>query len=143
MKTALAIIWTLAGSLHAQIPAVSLIQLIGDPSKYDGKMLKVEGVVNVGFENNGLYISKEHWKNHLCSFAIWIDLNAEFAKSRKWMNGRYVSLEGTFHAKERGHMGLYMGTLSEITGFTLREAMSPDEISRLQEQDKQENEIER
>ena len=137
MKTLILLSLFLAGHLFAQTTTVSIIQLIANPEKYDGKVVRFEGATNIEFEGNGIYLSKEHRKAHVQSFAIWMDLTAEQAKGRKWLNGNYCIVEGTFHAADRGHMGLYMGSLSDITMFNLREPMSPNEAKKLQEEAEQ------
>ena len=137
MKTILLLTLLLAGNLFAQRTTVSLIQLIANPDKYDGKVVRFEGVTNIEFEGNGIYLSKEHWKFRKQSFAIWMDLNDELSKSRKWLNGKYCIIEGIFHADNRGHMGLYMGSLSDVTMLNAREPISPTEAKKLQEEAEQ------
>ena len=136
MKTLLLLMLLLSGQLFAQVPTVSILQLIATPEKYDGQVVRFEGVTHVEFEGNAIYVSKEHWKAQVSSFAIWMDLKEELAKSRQWLNGKYCIVEGTFHAKDRGHMGLFMGALSDVTMFDVREAVSPDEAKELQERAK-------
>jgi hypothetical protein len=137
MKTLLLLTLLLAGQLFAQRTTVSIIQIIANPEKYDGKVVRFEGVTNIEFEGNGIYLSKEHWKAHVQSFAIWMDLSDELTKGRKWLNGKYCIVEGTYHATDHGHMGLYMGSLSNVTMFNVREPISPDEAKKLQEEAEQ------
>ena len=137
MKTFLFLSLFLVGQLFAQRTTVSIIQLIASPEKYDGKVVRLEGVTNIEFEGNGIYLSKEHWKADVQSFAIWMDLSEELEKGRKWLNGKYCIVEGTFHATDRGHMGLYMGSLSNISMFDVRESITPDETKKLQTEAKQ------
>jgi hypothetical protein len=137
MKTPLLLALFFGGQLFAQTTTVSIIQLIANPERYDGKVVRFEGVTNIEFEGNGIYLSKEHWKAHAQSFAIWMDLNDELTKGRKWLNGKYCVVEGVYHAADRGHMGLYMGSLSDIAMFSAREPISPDEAAKLQKEAQQ------
>jgi hypothetical protein len=134
MKTIFLLSIFLAGQLFAQKTTVSIIQLIANPEKYDGQVVRFEGVTNIEFEGNGIFLSKEHWKAHVNSFAIWMDLSDELTKGRKWLNGKYCIVEGKFSATDRGHMGLFMGSLSDITMFARREPMSPGEAAKLQKE---------
>lgn len=108
--------------------------LVADPEKHDGKIVRFEGVTNIEFEGNGIYLSKEHWKARMNSFAIWLALDNGTTRGKRWLNGKYCIVEGAFHAADRGHMGLFMRTLSDITVFHQREPISPDEIKRLKRQ---------
>lgn len=111
-----------------QAPTASIIQLIANPEKYDGKVVIFEGVTNLEFEGNAVYLSKEHWKHSLSSFGISLYVDAKLFQKRKWANGLYCILNGTFRASDRGHEGLYMGTLTDITMFQVREAVSPKDV---------------
>ena len=134
MKTIFLLSILLTGQIFAQATTVSIIQLIANPEKYDGKVVRFEGVANIEFEGNGIFLSREHRKARVQSFAIWMDLSDELAKGRKWLNGKYCIVEGKFHAADRGHMGLYMGSLSDITMFNAREPINPDEAAKLQKE---------
>lgn len=137
MKTIFFLSLIFAHQLFAQATTTSIIQVIANPKDFDGKVVRFEGVTNIEFEGNGIYLSKEHWNARVTSFGIWMDLNDELTKSKRWLNGKYCIVEGTFHANDRGHMGLFMGSLSDITMFHQREPISPTEIKRLQRQAEQ------
>jgi hypothetical protein len=57
----------------------TLVQLIADPQKFDGKLIQVIGFLRLEFE--GMH---------------------------------YVLLEGVFDSKERGHLGMWSGSLTRI-----------------------------
>jgi hypothetical protein len=134
MKTLIMAIVLIAGVARGQAPTASLIQLIANPEKFDGKTVIVEGVTNVEFEGNAIYLSKEHWKHSIPSFGVWLDLDPKLAKDRKWANGLYCVIKGTFRAGDKGHMGLYGGSLTEVSMFVVREAISPEEVSKRQKE---------
>ncbi len=137
MKTILTIIALLTAVSHGQVTTASLLQLIANPEKFDGKTVVVEGVTNIDFEGNAIYLSKEHWKHSISSFGVWLDLDPKLAKDRKWANGLYCVIKATFRAGDRGHMGLFMGSLTEVSMFDLREAISPDDVSKRQKEAQQ------
>jgi hypothetical protein len=139
MKTLIIAIVLIAGVALGQAPTASLIQLIANPEKFDGKTVVVEGVTNVEFEGNAIYLSKEHWKHSIPSFGIWLDLDPKLAKDRKWANGLYCVIKATFRAGDRGHMGLYMGSLTEVSMFQVREAISPEKVSKRQKEAQQDS----
>ena len=117
--TGLCLSAVLLGAIFAvqprQEPAdVSLIQLIGDPDKYDGKFVRVIGFLRLEFEGNALYFHREDYESSLTKNAIWIDASADMKKQRQTFDQKYVLLEGTFDAKRFGHMGLFSGELHGI-----------------------------
>jgi hypothetical protein len=95
---------------------VSLIKLISNPEKYDGKTIQVIGYLNLEFEGNAIYLHKEDYENGLTKNGFWVDFSREI-QSRKTLNDyskRYVIIVGTFKMKDQGHMGLFGGTLENI-----------------------------
>ena len=138
MKTLLLFFTLLAGAAHGQAPTVSLVQLIASPEKFDGKSVIIEGVINLEFEGNAVYMTKEHWKHSGYSFGIWLEADDKLARGWRWANGLYCVLKGTFKADDRGHMGLWMGSLTDVLILDLRESLSPEEIAERQKQAQQE-----
>jgi len=118
------------GAMNAQIPSTSIIELIANPKSFDGQKVRIQGVVNFEFESNAIYLSKEHWQHSVTSCGIWIDVTPKMAEQKKWANGKYFVIEGTFHADEKGHMGLWRGSISEITMLLLHEIIKPSEIPK-------------
>ncbi len=112
------------GAISQQAEDVSLIRLIADPMHWHGKSIRVMGVLCLEFEGNGLYLSKDDYKNGVTKNAIWINLDWEVlglkendpksieqVKVLKGLIGKYVFLEGTFDGKLFGHMGLFSGEI--------------------------------
>jgi len=98
---------------------VSLVALIANPDVYDGKHIRVVGIVHVGFECDALYFSSEDYKMGITKNAVYLELtqmpiDVPYDELKK-LNGRYVVIEGVFDSKEKGHMGLYSGTISDIS----------------------------
>lgn len=93
---------------------VSLIQLISNPDRYDGKVVRLEGFLRLEFEGNALYLHQEDDDRMLTKNAIWVDANAGMMQRRNDLNQKYVLLEGTFDAKDHGHMGLFSGSLHKV-----------------------------
>ena len=98
---------------------VSLINLIATPEKYHGKVVRVLGVLNLEFEGNHIWLSKEHWRNRVVKNSIWVSLNeAALGTTEKELsvfNGQYVIVEGVFNKDNHGHMGLSSGAIENIT----------------------------
>ena len=111
--TALTVL-VLTSSLPAAEPTdVGMIQLLAQPEKYHGKFIRVQGFLRLEFEGNALYLHREDYAHGLTNNGVWVDmlLSPEHMK----LNMHYVLIEGVFNAKDRGHLGLWSGTIEKIT----------------------------
>ena len=91
----------------------SIVELIATPEVFDGKRVRTVGYVHLEFEGNGLYLHKEDHTHSLYRNGLWVSLVKEV--SRTDCQDRYVLVEGTFRAGDRGHLGLWSGSIKEIT----------------------------
>jgi hypothetical protein len=93
---------------------VSLIQLIANPEKFDGKHIRVIGFLRIEFEGNALYLHREDYQIGLLKNAIWVDVTPEMEKQSSKLDKQYVLLEGIFSANEKGHWGSFSGSIKRI-----------------------------
>ncbi len=104
---------------------VSMVQLLSNPEKYDGKKILVSGVLHVEFENSSLFLSNEHSRHRDVRSAIWVSyikngklkLNPETDEGLKYYNRSWVLLKGRFtHDKsgQHGHMGMFAGLIDKV-----------------------------
>ena len=91
---------------------ISIINLISTPEQYHGKKVIITGYLNMEFEGNGIYLSKEDYINSIYKNGLWCDIDLE--KYSKF-NKKYVVMEGIFNAKMTGHMGLWSGSIENIS----------------------------
>src|SRR5450755_262932 len=105
----------LVAPIQAQQPTdVTLVQLIANPEKFDGRLIRVIGFLRLDFEGNVLYLHREDYDNAILGDGIWVDETSEMNKQRAKLNMSYVLLEGIFSSRERGHMGMWSGTIKEV-----------------------------
>jgi hypothetical protein len=105
----------LAVPIQAQQPAeVTLIQLIANPEKFDGKLIRVIGFLRLEFEGNVLYLHREDYENAILGNGIWVDVTPALSKQSAKLNMSYVLLEGIFSSGDRGHMGMWSGAIKQI-----------------------------
>lgn len=105
-------------ALQTQKPDyVSLIELIANPEKYHGKIIRVKGFLRLEFEGNGIYLSKEDWKHGVTKNAFWVGFDHDYLKELKprKISGNWVFLEGVFDKNDKGHGGLFSGKIRSIT----------------------------
>ena len=105
----------LVAPIQAQEPTdVTLVRLIADPEKFDGKLIRVIGFLRLEFEGNVLYLHREDYENGILGDGIWVDVTSVITKQSAALNMNYVLLEGVFSAGERGHMGMWSGTIKQV-----------------------------
>ncbi len=94
---------------------VSLIQLIANPEKYDGKQVRFIGFLRIEFEGNAIYFHREDYERGLGRNAIWVDIPSDMKTSEKSATDKhYVICVGVFRASGHGHMGMFSGELSDV-----------------------------
>jgi hypothetical protein len=105
------------GSTRDDFLPVSLIQLIATPEQYDGQVVRVIGFVHIEFEGNAIYLHREDYEHNIIGNALWLDHPecVTGAKGKPLISG-YALVEGTFNAKNRGHMSLFSGAIVNIKG---------------------------
>ncbi|WP_256080403.1 hypothetical protein [Massilia sp. YIM B04103] len=99
----------------SELGDVSMIQLIANPQQYDGKPIRLIAFLNLEFEGNALYLHREDFDKSLLSNAVWISLDDQQTRAAKKLNGGYVLVEGIFNAKDRGHLGIFSGSIQRVT----------------------------
>ncbi|HYT91974.1 MAG TPA: sigma-70 family RNA polymerase sigma factor [Gemmataceae bacterium] len=115
------------GSAAGSPLAVSLIQLIATPKAFDGKYVRVWGFVRFEHEGSAIYLHREDFEQALTKNGLWLvatDIPAEGSDEAK-VNNRYALIEGRFNAGERGHRGLWSGSLDRITRMIPWEIRKP------------------
>ena len=100
---------------------VSLVQLIANPEKYDGKVVFVVGFVSLEFEGSAIYLHEEDYKHALYRNGLWIDIPNDMRRREAGVDRKYVMIIGTFNAKELGHKGAWSGSIQKITKFRVRD----------------------
>lgn len=104
------------GTECSPIYAVSIVELIARPERFDAKRVRAIGYVHFGFEGNGIYLHREDYEHDLYANGLWVTLGAGVAPTN--CQDRYVVVDGTFRAGMRGHMGLWSGAIVDITRCT-------------------------
>lgn len=120
---ATAVTWSVSSPARAQLPShldkanqnaisVSLITLIANPDRYEGRVVRVIGFVQLEFEGNAIYLHEEDFRRAITDNALWLDAPKNF---RGYEAGSYAIVEGTFTSKQHGHMGMFSGEIMNVT----------------------------
>ncbi|MGN6181494.1 MAG: hypothetical protein ACTHNW_20090 [Mucilaginibacter sp.] len=97
----------------------SIINLVATPERYDKKVVRVVGFLNLEFEANAIYLNKEDCSLGIDKNAVWIDTNNIDSADYHHCNHQYVILEGTFIMANKGHRDSYSGAITKITRIDL------------------------
>ncbi|WP_459815311.1 hypothetical protein [Geotalea toluenoxydans] len=120
------------GQLTDGAKEVSIVSLIATPERYDGKVVRVYGVLVLEFEGDAIYITKADAENHIFKNSISLQIDyaklgipekepsdpeqrrqmVAKAKSLKSLTKKYVLIEGVFDKNTRGHLGLSSGSIN-------------------------------
>ena len=107
-----------ADGANGETCAVSFISLIANPEKYAGRKIWVIGFATLEFEGNVLYLSREAAEINDMTSAIWLDVAGLKANPQAY-DHKYVLITGTFNAENRGHIGMFAGTVEAISEIRL------------------------
>jgi hypothetical protein len=97
---------------------ISLIQLIANPEKYDGKVIEVKGFLSLEFEGNALYLQKDDYEyfNRKNGVSILASISPE---EKKNCHLKFVTVIGKFYIKLYNKMG------TDWTGWLITKNMDP------------------
>lgn len=92
---------------------VSMIEVLLYPEKFDDKPILLQGIFIYEFDQNALYLSKESAEYGVSAEAVWIRFSDGFESDRdlEKLNGKYVSIYGTFDKEQLGPLGNFRGSI--------------------------------
>ena len=103
------------GEEHAN---ASLLSILADPARFDGRRVWIAGVVHYEFEANGLFLDRESYNLRLTERALWIGPNTDVLgvnhEDLEKLNGRYVRVDGRVDASCQGHFRAYAACLFDV-----------------------------
>lgn len=96
---------------------ISMLRLIVTPEKYHNKTVQIIGYLNLEFEGNAIYFHQEDYEKGLSENAMWVNFSDDLAKKTdlKKYNKKYVIIVGKFDMNSKGHMGMFGGTIKNIS----------------------------
>lgn len=100
---------------RAQPVDVSILSLIATPSAFHGQQIRCIGFARIQFEGTAIYLHKEDCLRGITKNGLWLDIGALPAAIVDAANDRYVIVEGRFSMTNHGHLGLWSGSIQNIT----------------------------
>ncbi len=102
-------------SFENDITGVSIIQLIANPEKFNGKYVRLIGFVRLEFEGDAIYLHKEDYERGLTKNGLWLEITGDCCgDNTQGFDQKYCLVQGTFNAENRGHMDLFSGSIENI-----------------------------
>lgn len=102
------------GAFADQAVDVSMINLIANPTAFDGKKVRLIGYVRLEFEGDSIYLHRDDARQRNFKNGLWLDVEMP-QKRRTSINNRYALVEGVFSMEERGHMGMWSGAIKSVS----------------------------
>jgi len=97
-----------------EVKNISMIELIANPEKFNGKHVRLIGYSLIKFEVHGVFVSENDAKHSIMKNGLWIVFaNIELNKYKK-LNEKYILIEGIFDSHKKGHFGMYSGEIRDI-----------------------------
>ena len=97
---------------------ISLIQLISNPEKYDGKVIEVQGFLCLEFEGHALYLQKDDYEYFNLKNGISI-IDSVKPEEKKKLHLKFVTVIGKFYLKLHGKLD------SRWSGWLITENIEP------------------
>jgi hypothetical protein len=114
---------TPADKASNQVEAVSLVQLIATPLRFEGKRVWVSGVIRVEFEENRPYMTREHYQKRLWDYGVGLSFDEDALRATtrdlETLNGRYVLVEGIFSPPPTGGIFETNGAITKVSQIRL------------------------
>lgn len=101
---------------------LSIVSLIATPQNFNKKQVRIVGFVRVEFEGNAVYLHRDDFLEGVRKNGFWLDVENIPSSQLAEINGRYALVEGEFSSEERGHLGMWSGSILKITRL---EALTP------------------
>src|SRR5262245_20528668 len=112
----LALLIASAADAQPQEVSPTLLQLLATPAQYNGRQVEVLGYCRLEFEGLAIYLSKEDYTYGLGNM-VWLDFQKQEDITPQRRKIEYCLVQGTYNAKDRGHMGLFIGAIENIKRY--------------------------
>jgi hypothetical protein len=91
---------------------VGLIQLLQNPTEYDGKKVRVTAYMHQTGDDSALYL---HPEDTAPANALWVNVPS----GQTGLGGHFTVCEGVFDSSKHGHSGAYGGELVKVSQVRL------------------------
>lgn len=116
----LAVIVSSCGSDGNDVRNVSIVKLIAFPEEHHGKFIRLVGYAKFDPDSSVIFLSDDDFKYGNLSNGFSIEIRES---ERVELNGvrAWVLVEGVFNVENKGHLGLYDGSIESISRLDILE----------------------
>jgi hypothetical protein len=104
-----------SGLQPEQYEEVSIINLIATPERYNNKLVRIVGYLNMEYENDAVYMHKEDYDLKISKNCIGVEIPraTRYNQHVKDCNKKYVFVEGVFNMN-RANEGSFNSSITNI-----------------------------
>jgi hypothetical protein len=99
---------------------VSLVALIANPERLDGKVVYVTGYLRLEEEGDAIYLSETDYLHGHTKNSVWVERTKQMETDIEKLDGTYVGIVGVFSAKDLGHGAAHSGAIIRIRNCAFR-----------------------
>ena len=101
-------------SAEEEVHRASIVQLLANPERFEGKLVEIQGFVRLEFEGDAIYLHKEDYEHGLYSNGMWLGASECKRMDGTTFDAGYAMVVGRFTSQRRGHMGLWSGAIEDV-----------------------------
>ena len=119
---AFVIVCAFAMTAHSQQEVgtnVSMIELIANPDRFNGKPVLVRGYLRLEHEGDVLYLSETDFLHGIPKNGLWVERSPEMTRDIEKLDSNYVLVLGIFNPRNKGHRSLASGSIEKVRSCTL------------------------
>lgn len=99
----------------AEPQLISVLHLVAHPELFEGRRVRVVGFCVLVFEGKALYVTEGDHRAANTRHAVWLEV--PLSRDNQSRSGTMAIVDATFETTSRGHLGMYVGTLRDVTSL--------------------------
>lgn len=101
-----------------QIHIMSIIALIAAPETHDEKSVVVYGVIDGDASGWVVFLGTEDAEQWIITNGIWLETSGVSEQDLAGVDGKWVTIRGVFDKDNKGHLGVFPGSIHSIDRIT-------------------------
>ncbi|OFV90769.1 MAG: hypothetical protein A3G76_11405 [Acidobacteria bacterium RIFCSPLOWO2_12_FULL_65_11] len=93
---------------------MSLADLVGDPARYDRRLVRVSGVSQIQYGGSSLWANEQDKEGGKFQKGVWLDIRWPLTEEIRGLTGQWVVVEARFDRYSRGRTGCCRAMLADI-----------------------------
>lgn len=115
--------------IYGDAERIPMVRLLSNPGAYDGKSVRIFGVLRHDFEATAIYLDKESYDYGIVTNAIFITTNYTDDSLLQKMKGEYIEITGIYENEPASMRLNYNGHIHDVAPMTPANIKHPDRCS--------------